>query len=65
MKKKKAAKKKTGRKTKKDQMKSDIAAIAEIAMILVSHNGFGTERELVEAWTKRLTEVRDRWGMQL
>jgi hypothetical protein len=73
--KKKAASKKKGSKgrkgsTGKDQLKRDLAAVAEIVMSILSNglarpDGPAAVAELQAAAYSKLNEVRDRWGMQL
>lgn len=67
--KKKATKKKVvkkGRRKKKaDQLKADVAVIAEI-LSLVALNGEDhsddTNAEIIEGWRNRLIEIRNRWS---
>ena len=62
---KKKSSKKTGRPNKQDQMKADVAVIAEILAIIASHKHNGLAPDLTVAWNKRLIDIRDRLGMQL
>jgi len=42
-----------------------VAGIAEVVALLVRHANGAFPQELTENWVGRLTQVRDRWGMQL